>query len=107
MEHDSSGFESIDIINFNEKYMITYYCYDVFGTKINVEMISFDDHEYEDKILYFKSNLNSRQYKFFMYEIYPISNKQFYFMKKNTPSSLDFKTMREYFIKYNLEELCI
>jgi hypothetical protein len=107
IEHDSSGFESIDIINFNEKYMITYYCYDAFFIKVDVKIIYFDEHEYKDKVLYFKNNTNSIRYKFFVDEIYPISNKQFYLIKKNTPKSLDYKTIREYLIKYNLEELCI
>jgi len=107
MEHDISYFESIDIINFNEKYMITYYYYDVLCTKIEVKTISFDEHEYKDKVLYFNSNINSIRYKFFVNEIHPISNKQFYLIKKNIPSSLDLKTVREYLIKYNLEELCI
>jgi len=107
MEHDSSGFESVDIINFNEKYMITYYCYDVFCTKIEVKIISFDEHEYKDKVLYFNSNVNSIRYKFFLNEIHSISNKQFYLIKKNIPKSLDLESMRKYLIKYELEELCI
>lgn len=109
-------YQDINIINFNQKFIISYFISDFFMlSEIKTEINYFDYYDYNksEKEISIKSNhwCNNYNgypiYNFFLMDMYPISLKQFFLIKKNKPKDLHFYSIKKYLLQNGLEELII
>jgi hypothetical protein len=99
---------NIDIINFNEEYIISYFINDIFHSNIEFKISSFQDVKtFNQEIIFFKINSFYSGHQFYIKDMYQIKNKHFFLLKKNPPKDLSLQSIRKHLIKYGLEELAI
>lgn len=106
----------INIINFNQKFIISYFINNFFMlSEIKNEINYFDYFEYNEnnKKISIKSNHWCNNYggypvyDYYLIDMYPISLKQFFLIKKNKPEDLHFYSIKKYLLQNGLEELII
>ena len=107
------NYYNIDIINFNEKFILSYfnnnayYLYSKYDNQFEHQFYYFHDFvKINNKEIIFKTDYDFK-HSYNIKDMYPIKNKHFFLIKKNPPKDLSLQSIRNYFIKYGLEELAI
>jgi hypothetical protein len=108
----NDGYHNIDIINFNEKFILSYfnnnvyYLYSNHDNQFEHQFYYFYDFEINNKKITFKTDYDFK-HSYNIKDMYAIKNKHFFLIKKNPPKDLSLESIRNYFIKCGLEELAI
>jgi hypothetical protein len=109
----NDDYYNIDIINFNEKFILSYFnnnaylLYPKNENQFEHQFYYFYDFvEINNKEIIFKTDHDFKHY-YNIKDMYAIKNKHFFLIKKNPPQDLSLESIRKYFIKCGLEELTI